>query len=76
MLKINKPTLIIAPTLAIKQQWKDRFTELFLEGKQPEWISMDIKQPKFITVTTYQSLHSIYLLTYLLFVQPSTWDFQ
>lgn len=60
MLKINKPTLIIAPTLAIKQQWKDRFTELFLKGKQPEWISMDIKQPKFITVTTYQSLHSIY----------------
>lgn len=60
MLRINRPTLIVAPTLAIKQQWKDRFTELFLQEGQPEWISMDITQPKFITVTTYQSLHSIY----------------
>ena len=60
MLGINKATLIVAPTLAIKQQWKDRFTELFLKDEQPDWISMDIKNPKFITITTYQSLHSIY----------------
>ncbi|WP_172370601.1 DEAD/DEAH box helicase family protein [Sporosarcina jiandibaonis] len=60
MLRMNKATLIVAPTLAIKQQWKDRFTELFLKDEQPDWISMDIKNPKFITITTYQSLHSIY----------------
>lgn len=60
MLRLDKPTLIVAPTLAIKQQWKERFTELFLEGKQPEWLSMDITQPNFITVTTYQALHGVY----------------
>jgi superfamily II DNA or RNA helicase len=60
MLRMNQATLIVAPTLAIKQQWKDRFTELFLKDEQPDWISMDIKNPKFITITTYQSLHSIY----------------
>ena len=60
MLRMNKATLIVAPTLAIKQQWKDRFIELFLMDEQPDWISMDIKNPKFITITTYQSLHSIY----------------
>ena len=30
MLRMNKATLIVAPTLAIKQQWEDRFIELFL----------------------------------------------
>jgi len=60
MKRLDNPTLIVAPTLAIKQQWKERFAELFLGGKQPEWLSMDIAQPDFITVTTYQALHSVY----------------
>lgn len=60
MLRINQPTLIVAPTLAVKQQWKERFTDLFLERERPEWISMDITQPRLITVTTYQSLHQVY----------------
>lgn len=59
MLRINHPTLILAPTLAIRNQWIDRFTDLFLNRKQkPDWISMDIKNPAFVTVCTYQSLHS------------------
>ena len=60
MLRLNKATSIVAPTLAIKQQWKDRFLELFLMDKQQDWISMDIKNPKFIELATYQSLHNIY----------------
>lgn len=59
MLRINKPTLIVAPTLAIRNQWMQRFRELFLNTEHlPEWISDDIYNPGFVTVTTYQGLHA------------------
>ncbi len=59
MLRLNKPTLILAPTLAIRNQWIQRFCELFLPTEsRPEWISRDIRNPKFITVSTYQGLHA------------------
>jgi superfamily II DNA or RNA helicase len=59
MLRLNKPTLIVAPTLAIRNQWIQRFSELFLDVENtPEWISTDIKNPKFVTVTTYQGIHA------------------
>jgi superfamily II DNA or RNA helicase len=58
-LRINKPTLILAPTIAIRNQWIQRFCELFLQTHQtPEWISRDIRNPKFMTVVTYQGLHA------------------
>lgn len=56
-LRLNKPTLIFAPTIAIRNQWIKRFTELFLQTTEaPTWISNDIKNPKFLTVSTYQGL--------------------
>lgn len=59
MLRLGKPTLIVAPTLAIKNQWIQRFCELFLNTESvPEWISSDIRKPGIITVTTYQGIHS------------------
>lgn len=59
MLRLNKPTLILAPTLAIRNQWIQRFCELFLQTESmPDWISRDIRNPKFITVSTYQGLHA------------------
>ncbi|GAA5094214.1 hypothetical protein GCM10023210_25650 [Chryseobacterium ginsengisoli] len=59
MLRLNKPTLIVAPTLAIRNQWIQRFCELFLEIENtPDWISTDIRNPNFITVTTYQGIHA------------------
>lgn len=58
MLRINKPTLILAPTLAIRNQWKDRFIELFLNDNEVDWISLDIHQPRFLTISTYQGLHA------------------
>lgn len=59
MLKVNKPALIIAPTIAVRNQWVDRFCELFLQTDQvPEWISYDIHRPAFVTVSTYQGLHA------------------
>lgn len=61
MLQLNKATLIIAPTLAIRNQWIDRFVQLFLQIEAiPDWITTDIKHPKFVTVTTYQALHQVY----------------
>ncbi|UOQ84800.1 DEAD/DEAH box helicase family protein [Gracilibacillus salinarum] len=59
--RLDKATLIIAPTLAIRNQWADRFTELFLqELEQPDWISTDIKNPAFMTITTYQGLYALF----------------
>lgn len=59
MLRLNKPTLILAPTIAIRNQWVQRFCDLFLQvEKQPDWISTSIKEPKLVTVSTYQGLHA------------------
>lgn len=61
MLRINKPTLILAPSIAIKQQWIDRFCELFLQVEtKPDWISTDIYNPSFVTVCTYQGLYAAF----------------
>lgn len=58
-IRLNKPTLILAPTIAIRNQWIERFCELFLQTNiTPKWISIDIRNPKFITAVTYQGLHS------------------
>lgn len=57
-LRLNQPTLILAPTLAIRNQWVQRFCELFLQTEStPDWISRDVRNPKFLTVSTYQGLH-------------------
>ena len=61
MLRLNKPTLIFAPTIAIRNQWIQRFRELFLQSEsEPNWISRDIRAPKFLTVSTYQGLHAAF----------------
>ena len=59
MLRLNRPTLILAPSLAIRDQWIDRFRELFLQvNRVPAWISCDVRKPAFMTVCTYQGLHA------------------
>lgn len=58
-IRLNKPTLILAPTISIRNQWIQRFCELFLQTNlTPDWISRDIRNPKFVTVVTYQGLHA------------------
>ncbi|WP_431293963.1 DEAD/DEAH box helicase family protein [Pedobacter sp. P26] len=58
-IRLNKPTLILAPTIAIRNQWIQRFCDLFLQvDTVPEWISKDIRNPKFMTVVTFQGLHA------------------
>ncbi len=59
LLRINKPTLVLAPSIAIRNQRIERLTELFLQvDTTPKRISTDIKKPEFLTVSTYQWLHS------------------
>jgi len=61
MRRIGKPALALAPSLTIRNQWVERFTELFLQiDRPPEWITTNIDAPAFLTVTTYQSIHSIF----------------
>ena len=64
MRRLNHPTLILAPTVAIRDQWVDRFVNLFLDARHgtPDWISKDIRAPRFLTTSTYQGLHTASLL--------------
>lgn len=65
-IRLNKPTLILAPTVAIRNQWVQRFCELFLQVREmPNWISCDIRNPEFLTVVTYQALHAASTNTFI-----------
>ncbi len=59
--RINLPTLVLAPTITIRNQWVERLTEHFLPpgSSEPGWISTDIHHPEFLTVATYQALHAL-----------------
>ena len=56
----SNPALILVPTVTIRQQWVDRIREAFLDDESlaDEMTSQNLKQPKMITVATYQALHS------------------
>ena len=58
--RMNGKALILAPSITIREQWIARIEEAFLcEGVQGEdFLSQNLKQPKAITVATYQALHS------------------
>lgn len=56
---VNRPTLILAPTIAIRNQWIQKICNSFLQADtSPEWISRDIRKPAFLTIVTYQGLHA------------------
>jgi len=70
-IRLDKPTLILAPTLAIRDQWIHLFCEQFLQiDHTPEWVSRDIRRPAFLTVSTYQGLHAAYINTAIEQEQP------
>lgn len=56
--RLKRPVLIFAPTLTIRDQWKERIIEAFLDDPDCDIISLDIKNPK--PITTYQSLWSVF----------------
>ena len=57
--RLNKKTLILSPTLTIKNQWENRL-QAFFTNKTYKHTSFDIKKPEDITFSTYQSFHSFY----------------
>lgn len=58
--RMNMPALVLAPSITIREQWVARIAEAFLcDGKKAEdYLSQDLKNPRMITVATYQALHS------------------
>ena len=61
MKRLGQPAVVVAPTITIRDQWVSRLVSMFLEQESlPEWVSIDIRKPKLLTVTTYQSLYSAF----------------
>src|SRR5215472_15304093 len=59
--RINQPTLVLAPTIPIRDQWLDRLMEYFLPpgNRAADWVSTNIRQPALLTLATYQALHAL-----------------
>ncbi|CAA6690361.1 MULTISPECIES: DEAD/DEAH box helicase family protein [unclassified Lentimonas] len=61
MRSLGRPTVIVAPTLTIRDQWIGRLLECFMPepvSERPSWISTSLHAPEFLTVVTYQALHA------------------
>ena len=58
--RLGLPALVLAPTLAIREQWVDRLCPLFLPAPPaPGEISRDASRPAAFTLATYQSLNAL-----------------
>ncbi|MGH6613294.1 DEAD/DEAH box helicase [Sphingomonas sp.] len=60
MRRIGRPALILAPTIAVRNQWVDRLCGMFLPAPhtQPDWVSTSLAAPAPVTVLTYQALYA------------------
>lgn len=59
LLRLGAPSLVLAPSIAIRDQWLLRLQECFLAAERlPEWVSDDLERPALLTVGTYQGLHA------------------
>ncbi len=58
--RMSEPALVLAPSITIREQWVARIADAFLcEGVKPEdYLSQNLREPRAITVATYQALHS------------------
>jgi len=59
--RINRPTLALAPTITIRNQWAERLVQCFLPhgSPKPDWVSTNIRRPELLTIATYQALHAL-----------------
>ncbi len=58
--QVSKKTLVLAPTLTVRNQWENRLQTFFVKDVLFSNLSFDLQKPKEITFSTYQSLHSFY----------------
>ncbi len=58
--RLNRKTLVLAPSLTVRNQWIHHFQELFVtaEDGKDALVSSSLDEPALMTVATYQSLHS------------------
>lgn len=58
--RVNQNTLVLAPSITIRDQWLDRIKEAYLPENcdTRDLLSNNMKNPAVITVITYQALHS------------------
>ncbi len=58
--RIGEPCLILSPTTIMREQWGQRFRELFVtdENRFEELFSTDLHQVKLVNSITYQALYS------------------
>lgn len=59
LVRVNTPTLVLSPTLTIRNQWRSRLEEFFLKDAEFDSYTVDIKKPSLLTFSTYQSLHAL-----------------
>jgi len=59
--RINRRTLVLTPTLTVRNQWRSRFTELFRSQSADTsgLISHETTDNKPLSIITYQTLHSL-----------------
>jgi superfamily II DNA or RNA helicase len=59
---LGRPALILSPTIAIREQWKERFNDMFLvEGQNVDnFVSCSLVKPSLLTSITYQGLYTSY----------------
>ncbi len=56
--RLNEHVLILAPTITIRNQWKERFLDMFVpEGLDVNFFSDDIYNLNKFNIVTYQALH-------------------
>ena len=57
--RLGEPCLILSPTTAIREQWGQRFKDMFLEDESlfERIFSTDLHEPKLINSITYQALY-------------------
>ncbi|MDO4607349.1 MAG: DEAD/DEAH box helicase family protein [Bowdeniella nasicola] len=61
--RLGSPALVLVPTIAIRNQWLERFSQNFIDdaGNPPDLaslVSTDLRQLNTITVVTYQALNA------------------
>ncbi|WP_337847219.1 DEAD/DEAH box helicase family protein [Sphingomonas sp.] len=58
--RIGRPALVFAPTIAIRDQWEQRLSPLFMDAPPaPDALSRDLAAPGVLTLTSYQALDSL-----------------
>ncbi len=60
--QLDKPALVLSPSLTIRNQWGDRFEHGFLDDQETidDYVSYSLKDPKLMISITYQGLHAAY----------------